>query len=138
MEPDGRKEPTVIVEELVAGEVGTCSADTPIVDAAKRMIADDVGSLLVMDDLDIVGIVTERDILRAVAQQATHGIVKTIMTPEPDLLESDVAVREAAEWMMAAGYRHLPVVKQGKLAGMVSIKDLVWALTEETRGREEP
>jgi CBS domain-containing protein len=127
----------VIVEELVAGEVGTCSADTPIVEAAKQMIADDVGSLLVMDDTDIVGIVTERDVLRAVAEGKTQGIVKAIMTPEPDLLESDVAVTEAAEWMMAAGYRHLPVVKQGQLIGMVSIKDLVWALTEQIRGREE-
>ncbi|MFO7293642.1 MAG: CBS domain-containing protein [Actinomycetes bacterium] len=127
----------MIVEELVAGEVGTCSADTPIVEAAKQMIADDVGSLLVMDDTDIVGIVTERDVLRAVAEGKTQGIVKAIMTPEPDLLESDVAVTEAAEWMMAAGYRHLPVVKQGQLIGMVSIKDLVWALTEQIRGREE-
>ena len=97
------------------------------------MIADDVGSLLVMDDTDIVGIVTERDVLRAVAEGKTQGIVKAIMTPEPDLLESDVAVTEAAEWMMAAGYRHLPVVKQGQLIGMVSIKDLVWALTEQIR-----
>ena len=127
----------MIVEELVAGEVGTCSADTPIVEAAKQMIADDVGSLLVMDDTDIVGIVTERDVLRAVAEGKTQGIVKAIMTPEPDLLESDVAVTEAAEWMMAAGYRHLPVVKQSQLIGMVSIKDLVWALTEQIRGREE-
>ena len=127
----------MIVEELVACEVGTCSADTPIVEAAKQMIADDVGSLLVMDDTDIVGIVTERDVLRAVAEGKTQGIVKAIMTPEPDLLESDVAVTEAAEWMMAAGYRHLPVVKQGQLIGMVSIKDLVWALTEQIRGREE-
>ena len=127
----------MIVEELVAGEVGTCSADTPIVEAAKQMIADDVGSLLVMDDTDIVGIVTERDVLRAVAEGKTQGIVKAIMTPEPDLLESDVAVTAAAEWMMAAGYRHLPVVKQGQLIGMVSIKDLVWALTEQIRGREE-
>ncbi|HEX7100913.1 MAG TPA: CBS domain-containing protein [Acidimicrobiia bacterium] len=127
----------MIVEELVAGEVGTCSADTPITEAAKRMIADDVGSLLVMDDTDIVGIVTERDVLRAVAEGKTQGIVKAIMTPEPDLLESDVDVMEAAEWMMAAGYRHLPVVQQGKLIGMVSIKDLVWALTEETRARKE-
>src|SRR5690606_4085507 len=102
------------------------------------MIADDVGSLLVMDATDIVGIVTERDVLRAVAEGKTQGIVKAIMTPEPDLLESDVDVMEAAEWMMAAGYRHLPVVQQGKLIGMVSIKDLVWALTEQIRGREEP
>ena len=125
----------MIVEELVAGEVGTCSADTPIVEAAKQMIADDVGSLLVMDDTDIVGLVTERDVLRAVAEGKTQGIVKAIMTPEPDLLESDVAVTEAAEWMMAAGYRHLPVVKQGQLIGLVSIKDLGWARTEQIRGR---
>jgi len=127
----------VIIEELVGGEVGTCTPSTPITEAAAHMVAEDVGSLVVMDNVDILGIVTERDVLRAVAEgQSTKTTpVKAIMTPEPDLLESDVDVREATEWLLAAGYRHLPVVKEGRLIGMVSMKDLVWALTEEQQGR---
>lgn len=122
----------MIVEELVGGEVGTCTPETPTVKAAGQMIADDVGSLAVVDDGDLVGIVTERDILRAVAQGKIRSgaNVAQIMTPRPDSLEPDVDVREAAQWMMAAGYRHLPVVERGRLIGMISIKDLVWALTE--------
>lgn len=127
----------MIIEELVGGEVGTCSPGTPIAEAATQMIADDVGSLVVMDNTDIVGIVTERDVLRAVSEgQSTKTTpIKAIMTPEPDLLEADVDVEEATEWMLAAGYRHLPVVKDSRLIGMVSMKDLVWAITEEAQGR---
>lgn len=123
----------MIVQELIAGEVATCAPDTPIVEAAQQMTASETGSLVVIDDGELVGIVTERDVLRAVAdQQSTKTVpVARIMTPGPDSLGPDVDVREVALWMVAAGYRHLPVVEGKRLVGMVSIKDLVWALTEE-------
>jgi CBS domain-containing protein len=125
----------MIVEELLVGDVATCTPDTPIVEAATHMMEGDTGSLVVIDKGDLVGIVTERDVLRAVAEgQNTKTVtVGRIMTPGPDSLEPGVDVREVALWMVAAGYRHLPVVEDERLIGMVSIKDLVWALTEEPR-----
>lgn len=125
----------MIVKELLVGEVATCTPDTPIVEAAQHMIEVDTGSLVVIDKGELVGIVTERDVLRAVAQTANTKTVTVgrIMTPGPDSLEPDVDVRDVALWMVAAGYRHLPVVEDERLVGMVSIKDLVWALTEEGR-----
>lgn len=129
----------MIVKELLVGEVATCTPDIPIAEAAVHMMEADTGSLVVVDKGDLVGIVTERDVLRAVAEGSNTKTVTVarIMTPGPDSLEPDVEVREVALWMVAAGYRHLPVVEGERLVGMVSIKDLVWALTEEEPRAEE-
>lgn len=128
----------MIVQELLVGEVATCTPDTPVVEAAIEMRKADTGSLVVLDKGELVGIVTERDVLRAVADglNTKSATVARIMTPGPDSLEPDVDVREVALWMVAAGYRHLPVVDGERLVGMVSMKDLVWALTEEDAGNE--
>ncbi|HVR31286.1 MAG TPA: CBS domain-containing protein [Acidimicrobiia bacterium] len=118
------------VSELIGGPVYSCTAETGTRAAAKRMIADDVGSLAVVTDHSLVGIVTERDIVREFASGASgKRTVGDIMTPNPDSLAPDIEVDEAANWMMGAGYRHLPVVDGDELVGMVSIKDVLWALT---------
>lgn len=119
------------IRDLISGEVGTTTPSTSAIDAAKYMIDDNVGSLAVVDDGELVGIITERDFLRAVAQGTLRGAkVADLMTPRPDSLDVEVSVREAAEWMVAAGYRHLPVLDGTRLVGMVSVKDVVWALLE--------
>lgn len=131
------KGPQVLVRELLGGEVDTCPPHLSMVAAARRMIDEDIGSLAVVDGGELVGIVTERDVLRAVADEklSRRSKVAEVMTPRPDSLEPDVDVHEASEWMMAAGYRHLPVTDSGELIGMISIKDLMWALTEAAAGR---
>lgn len=127
----------MLVKDLLGGKVDTCTSDVGVVEAARRMIADDIGSLAVVDkDGSLIGIVTERDVMRAVAEEVAIGryTVGHIMTPRPDSLAPDVDVEDAAAWIMGAGYRHLPVTAEGRLIGMVSIKDLVWALTESRIG----
>lgn len=123
----------MLIREIISGEIDACGPDVNLVEAAKRMIADDVGSLAVVDNGDLVGILTERDVLRAVAEgrKLDSSKVADIMTPDPDSLSPEVETTDAASWMMAAGYRHLPVTSEGRLIGMVSIKDLVWALLED-------
>jgi|FLYL01.1.fsa_nt_gi CBS domain-containing protein len=120
------------IRDLISGEVGTTTPSTSAVDAARHMIEDNVGSLAVVDgDGELVGIITERDFLRALAEGTLRGAqVADLMTPRPDSLDVEVSVREAAEWMVAAGYRHLPVLDGTRLVGMVSVKDVVWALLE--------
>ncbi|HSJ26668.1 MAG TPA: CBS domain-containing protein [Acidimicrobiia bacterium] len=118
------------VNELIGGPVYSCATDTEVHAAAEQMLADDVGSLAVVQDETLVGIVTERDIVREfAAREPGQRTVGDIMTPNPDSLSPDIDVDDAAAWMMGAGYRHLPVVDNGKLVGMVSIKDVLWALT---------
>jgi len=121
------------LRELISGEVETVSPNTTIIDAANRMQELGVGSLAVLDDDELSGIFTERDVLQVVAVGGDHAseTVAGWMTPCPDSFTPEMEVREAAEWVLAAGYRHLPVVENGSLIGMASIKDILWALTGE-------
>lgn len=123
----------MVVQELVSGEVDACRPDVSVAEAAQRMMTDDVGSLAVVHDGELVGIFTERDVLRAVSENLDPRTskVSAVMTPDPDSLSPEISVDDAASWMMAAGYRHLPVIADGNLIGMVSIKDLMWAMLEE-------
>jgi CBS domain-containing protein len=119
------------VNELIGGPVSSCTEDTDVREAARQLLADDVGSLAVLRDGDLVGIVTDRDLMRELAEDHTGSRhVGEAMTPNPDSLDPDLQVEDAADWMMGAGYRHLPVVAEGRLVGMVSIKDVLWALTD--------
>lgn len=122
------------LRELISGEVETVSPIATVIEAASHMQELGVGSLAVMDDDEFSGIFTERDVLQVIAAGGDPS-VETIagwMTLYPDSFSPDMDVREAADWMLAAGYRHLPVVDEGaRLIGMASIKDILWALTGE-------
>jgi CBS domain-containing protein len=96
------------------------------------MFAEGVGSLAVLVAGSLEGIVTERDITRAAAdgvdfEEATVG---EYMSSPADSIGPDADVTEAAEWLLATGYRHLPIVDDGRLVGIASIKDVLWAVAE--------
>jgi CBS domain-containing protein len=121
------------LRELISGEVETVSPNTTISDAAISMHELGVGSLAVLDDEELRGIFTERDVLQVVAAggDPSTETVAGWMTLYPDSFSPEMEVKEAADWMLAAGYRHLPVVEDNLLIGMASIKDILWALTGE-------
>lgn len=123
------------VNELIGGPVVDCGAETTVAQAARTMIDNETGSLAVLDHGDLVGIFTERDLIRFIADggDPATGRVGDVMTPDPDSLEPDVELVAAADWMLAAGYRHLPIVADEKLVGMMSIKDVLWGITEGSR-----
>ncbi len=122
------------VNELIAGDVVSIEPDATIADAAKSMVSHETGSLAVIDqDGELVGIVTERDVLEVVAENGDpfSTTVSEVMTADPDALESDSEVAYAADWVLAAGYRHLPITNDsGRLIGMLSIKDILWGVTQ--------
>lgn len=120
------------VRDLLSGEATVCGPDLELVEAARIFQSAGIGSLGVVESGRLVGIFTERDLVRAVAEGAdlAVAVVAAFMTPDPDDLSPEVAPLEAARWMLATGYRHLPVVENGTLLGMVSIKDLLWAIME--------
>jgi CBS domain-containing protein len=126
----------MLVKEVMGGPVDTCGMDMTVTQVAKRMSAEDHGAMPVAVQGFLIGIITERDILRSVGLGNDPDLttVNDLMTPDPDYLEPDVTVEDAAEWMLAAGYRHLPIAEDGKILGMVSIKDVLWALTGGTEG----
>jgi CBS domain-containing protein len=127
------------VRSLVAGSAVSCRPSISLRESARAMKAADVGSIAVMDGRNLVGIFTERDLLNAMAAWADpdRDSVQDWMTEDPDTVEPDLEAEEAADWMMATGHRHLPVTEKGsELIGIVSIKDVLWALTEsDTRRR---
>lgn len=120
------------VRELLSGEVITIPADQTVRQGATAMNEAGVGSLAVLEDDELTGIFTERDILHAVAGEADldNDPISRWMTDYPDSFSPDMEVQEAADWMLATGYRHLPVVENGAVIGMASIKDVLWALTD--------
>ena len=118
------------IRSLVGGTARLCGMTTSVEEAAQAMIAESTGSLGVIEGSALAGIVTERDVLRAAAKgvDLAKEEVASWMTPDPDTVGPEVPVDEVAEWMLAAGYRHLPVMEDGELLGIASIKDVLWAL----------
>ena len=108
-------------------------------DAARLMIAHDLSALPVVDGAGgLRGIVTQRDIVRRVtAEDRTprDTPVAQIMTPDPLAIGPDEPALAALETMIERKFRHLPVVSDGKLVGMVSMRDLRHAVGHERHGR---
>jgi CBS domain-containing protein len=119
----------------VAGTVIWVAPDATLRQAAEVMVSTDVGSVAVEVDGALEGIFTERDMLRAVAEGADLDTdpVSSWMTEYPDSFDPEMAIEEAAEWMLATGFRHLPVVEGDAVIGVISIKDVLWAVTDEER-----
>jgi len=118
------------IRKLANGTVRVCALSTSLEDAARMMIDEETGSLGVVEGSKLAGIITERDFLRAAAQGVDFltGTVAEWMTPDPDTVGPDIPVDEVAQWMLAAGYRHLPIMEGSELLGIASIKDVLWAL----------
>lgn len=124
------------LSSLVGGHVETVDEKSSLRRAARLMSARRVGSLLVTDDRGILGIITEHDITRAVADEVDidETRIGDWMTDYPAVASSDWTVEQALDEMLEHGFRHMPVVTDDTVAGMVSIKDLVWALRGTSTG----
>jgi CBS domain-containing protein len=120
----------VQVAEVMSRVNVTDSPSDPLVEAASRMWRQQTGSLLVMDGDELLGIVTERDVMKAVARGMDLATtpVSAIMTATVQTVEPSTPVTEAARHMAERWIRHLPVVDDGKVIGMVSQRDLCGVL----------
>jgi CBS domain-containing protein len=114
---------------MTSEDVLTIPADITLGEAARLMRGRNVGAAVVTEGERIVGIFTERDLLRAIAdsRHPDQGQVQSYMTPDPLTLPSDHAPSEAARIMSERKFRHIPVVDGDRLVGIVSIRDLVGA-----------
>jgi CBS domain-containing protein len=119
------------VGDLMTKDVLTVEPSDTIGEAAEKMHEANVGAVVVVEDMvRIVGIVTERDLLRAVAQRvrAAEARVRQWMTADPLTIDPETSVEEAAKIMFDNNFRHLPVVKDGRPLGVVSLRVLSrWA-----------
>jgi CBS domain-containing protein len=124
------------VRDVMSKTLLTVEAKTPLVQAAAEMDGAQVGAALVVDGGRLVGILTERDLLRAVARDGVAGAeVAAWMTRDPETIDPDEPTGRAAAIMIHGGFRHLPVVEGGGLAGIVSIRDLMRAVIDDEAPR---
>ena len=109
-----------------------------LADAAKLLSEERIGALVIRNaGGDMIGILSERDIVRAIAREGTGVLdkpVSTIMTRDVICCTPQDSVAEVMGMMTARRFRHLPVKNNGKLIGMVSIGDVVKARVEEAEG----
>jgi CBS domain-containing protein len=114
-----------LVSEHMTRSLLTIPAEATLGEAASAMAERGVGAVVVLEG-DSIAILTERDVLNAVA--AGHGgsaAVSDWMTRHPDTIEPEDTTDHAASLMIHGGFRHLPVVVEGKLVGILSIRDLM-------------
>jgi CBS domain-containing protein len=120
------------VADAMSGNVLTIGPTELVREAAARMVGRRVGSIVVLADDRLVGILTERDVMRAVAAGASDSAaVADWMTAGPETVERSETVEHAAVLMLQGGFRHLPVVEDGRPIGMLSIRDLLGASLAE-------
>jgi CBS domain-containing protein len=120
------------IKELLAfkgvKEVHTIGPDDSVFDAVTRMVEMNVGAVLVIDDQVIKGIMTERDYLRFITEQgrtARDTPVRELMTTKVIYATPETTLNEAMAIMTEARIRHLPILAEGRLMGIISIGDLV-------------
>ena len=114
------------VGEVMSTGLLTVDATATLTDAARQMDSRGVGAALVMNGDRLSGILTERDVLRAVATGEVEGTkVGAWMTHDPDTVAPDERPGHAAAIMIHGGFRHLPVLDGDKPVGIISIRDLM-------------
>ena len=120
--------------DIKGRSVYTVTKDTPILDALRMMAAKEVGALMVIAEDRPVGILSERDVARKIAEVGFFNLdmaVSELMTSPVFYVGLDYNLDECMSLMTNKRIRHLPVVEEGKLVGLVSIGDVVKAAIQD-------
>ena len=117
--------------DIMTKRVGKISQDAIIIDAVRDLFVMNIGAMVVCNDKEeVVGKFTERDVLRRVVPESlkikkVH--VEEVMTMHPVTVTSDTSIFEVYHMMSELNFRHVPVVDDNKLVGIISIKDIAKA-----------
>jgi len=130
-----RTSATAVLRDLMTTRVAAITPDTSVAAAAADMVSAGVGSAVVMQGSFLVGILTERDVLKAAASGADLSAsgVSEWMTPDPQTATPGTSAEDAAQIMLLNGFRHLPVVDVRTVCGVVSLRDLFAARIRRPR-----
>jgi CBS domain-containing protein len=126
--------PMTTLSDLMTSDVLAVAPEDTIGEAAQKMVDREVSSAAVSDYGRLIGILTERDLTRAVAGRthSSEARVREWMTPDPVTLGPGASPKEAAEIMLERGFRHVPVVEGERAIGIVSIRDVArWSVEED-------
>ncbi|GJM02413.1 MAG: inosine-5-monophosphate dehydrogenase [Rhodomicrobium sp.] len=109
-------------------EVISVSPETPILKLTKIFTKNKIGSIVVLDNERLVGIVSERDVVRAIASHGPEVLgetVSSIMTSEVITCGGGDTIDQIMSIMTTGRFRHIPVIENGQLSGIISIGDVV-------------
>ena len=123
---------------LMQKSIETISSDLPVQQAAQQMATKKIGALLVQEDGEFKGIVTERDLVQKVLSQekdATQLPVKTVMTHPLIDIDINRTIHDASDLMAEKWIRHLPVTENHKIVGILSVRDLIRMIAVRDRPR---
>jgi CBS domain-containing protein len=127
-----------MVKDVMTSQPMSVRSDETVVEAARRMLTEDVGSLPVVDGDQLVGMVTDRDVvLNVVAKDLDPDKVRIsdICSERPVSAQPDEPLEEALQRMASQQIRRLPVMTDGKLVGILSQADVARAAGSESTGR---
>lgn len=115
------------VGDIMASPVVSTRSSASLQEATKLLATHRVGSVAVVDDGKLVGILTERDLVRVTSSGAdlANSAVAIWMTPDPQTVEASADVDSALHLLAGSKFRHIPVTSDAKLVGIVSIRDLI-------------
>jgi CBS domain-containing protein len=115
--------------EIMSSPVQTCAPTATAQEVGRQMLEASVGSVLVVEDEQIVGIITEKDLVAKVISpenlNSRTAIAKDLMTPNPHCLQAENYMFEAMAYLESHQSKHLPVLSGGKLVGIVTLRDLM-------------
>jgi CBS domain-containing protein len=125
-----------VARDHMSRDLLSVSPGDSLTEVAQRMVERDVGAVLVMDGSELAGILTERDVLRAVAAGIeAKTVVSDWMTRDPDTMAPDDTTQQAAVLMIHGGFRHLPLMEGDDVVGMLSIRDLMRVVLDNAAPR---
>lgn len=117
------------VKNLISGKRLThVSPDVTVSEAASRMAGAKIGALLVLDNENLVGIFTERDLLMrvvSVGKDPQKTVISEVMTKQVAVCDADETYENCLAQMRKVGCRHMPIVEGDRLLGVLSIRDLL-------------
>jgi CBS domain-containing protein len=115
------------IGDLMNEDVLSVAPEDTLGEAAAKMTEAGIGAVIVSDFGRMIGILSERDIMRAVADRihSSEARVREWMTADPITATADTSVEKAGHIMLEHGFRHLPVVEGERAVGIVSIRDLI-------------
>ena len=128
------------ITEIATPNPITATPDESIVVALEKMRRHNIRALVIVDGAAIVGIITERDIVLKLPpdESGEHIAIRELMTPDPVVANAGDPIGKAMERLVIDRVHHLPVVEDGKLVGIVSMRDLLHALAPALVGSRNP
>ena len=128
--------PVTTVRDIMTTQLATVDRSTQLTEAARVMSAAHAGSVLVIEGDALVGIFTERDILRALGNSSSADLARVSnvskwMARDPVTVVPETTVAEALNQMLFGGFRHLPVIDGESVVGVVSMRDLAKSMAAD-------